>query len=198
VGKNLRGGKAGILPNARPIATGQQNRRAVDKADIDRYLLPQIGITDSYLAYLAMRLSLQTDFALRALIYLAGRPRRASAASIAEFYGVSKDHMAKAAQQLVRAGFVRAIRGAGGGLELARPAEEIRLGEVILAFEGSMRLLDCVAMPNLCVIQPACKLRGVLAQAERVQLEFLNSVRLADVVEPGGELIELLAPATSH
>lgn len=143
------------------------------------------------------RLSLQTDYALRSLIYLAGRSRRASAGDIAKFYAISKDHVAKVAQQLVRFGYVRAIRGAGGGLELARRPEDVRLGEVILAFEGGMRLLDCISTPDVCVIQGACKLRRVLAEAERIQLEYLNGVRLSDVVQPGGALVDLLPAASS-
>jgi len=49
---------------------------------------------------------------------------------------------------------VRSIRGVGGDVELAKPAEEITIGEVISRFEGSMHLLDCVAIENVCVTQP--------------------------------------------
>ena len=45
-------------------------------------------------------------------------------------------------------------------------------------------MLDCVATDNVCAIQSFCSLKGVLAEAERVQLEYLNAVTLADVV-PG-------------
>ncbi len=140
-----------------------------------------------------MSLSLQTDYALRTLIYLAGRPDRTNIARIAEFYAISKDHVSKVVQQLSRLGYVRTIRGVGGGVELARQAEDIFIGEVVLAFEGNMHLLECVATDGVCSIQPACGLRGVLAEAERRQVAYLNSVRLSDVVVPGGQLVELSA-----
>jgi Rrf2 family nitric oxide-sensitive transcriptional repressor len=137
-----------------------------------------------------MRLDLHTDYALRTLIFLAGRPGRASVAEVAGFYGISKDHVAKVVQALVKMGYVRSQRGAGGGIELARPPDQIRIGQVIAALEGNMHLLDCVGTENVCTIQPGCRLRRVLAHAERIQLDYLNSVRLSDVVEPGGLLRE--------
>src|SRR5262245_12639301 len=131
-----------------------------------------------------MRLGLHTDYALRTLIYLAGRPGRASVAEVATFYVISKDHVAKVVQSLARHGYVRSIRGAGGGIELARQPEQIRIGEVIREFEGNLHLLECVGVENVCVIQPGCKLRRVLAEAERLQSEYLNGVRLSDIVRP--------------
>lgn len=143
-----------------------------------------------------MRLDLHTDYALRTLIYLAGRPGRASVAEVAGFYRISKDHVAKVVQALVRLGYVRSQRGAGGGIELARSPEEIRLGRVIATLEGNMHLLECVGTDNVCTIQPGCRLRRVLAEAERIQQAYLDSIRLSDVVQPGGWLREF-EPAAS-
>lgn len=138
-----------------------------------------------------MRLALHTDFALRTLMFLAGHQRRVNVSEIAEFFGISRDHLAKVVQRLAREGFVRSIRGVGGGVELAKPADEISVGDVIARFEGSMHLLDCVAIEDLCVIQPGCQLRHVLAEAERLQTEYLKNVRLCDVVQPGSDLVQL-------
>lgn len=138
-----------------------------------------------------MRLALHTDYAMRTLLFLASRPGRASAAQIAEFFKISKDHLAKVVQSLVRLGYVRSIRGIGGGIELKRKPAEIRIGELIVAFEGSMSLLECVSSENLCVIQPTCRLRTVLATAERLQLDYLNSVCLEDLLVPGQMLANI-------
>lgn len=139
-----------------------------------------------------MKLSLHTDYALRMLIYLAGRAERTQIAEVAEFYQISENHLAKVANLLSRAGLVRGTRGAGGGIELAVPSGQISVGQVVELCESSTHLLDCVGTPDLCVIQPQCKLRGVLIQAERLVLEYLRGVSLTDVVEPGGELREFL------
>ena len=131
-----------------------------------------------------MRLALQTDFALRTLLYLATNTGRATVGRIAEFYGISEHHLGKVAHQLGRFGFVRNVRGPSGGMELAREAGAITVGAVIRAFEGSMSLLECVETPGVCVIQPGCRLRGVLSEAERRQMEYLDSITIESLVPP--------------
>src|SRR2546421_12972581 len=87
-----------------------------------------------------MQLLVLTDFALRVLIHAAVHPREsAGAAAIADAYGISVDHVAKAAKALTRHGLLRATRGAGGGVQLAQPARQIRIGDVGRLFEGHRR-----------------------------------------------------------
>lgn len=129
-----------------------------------------------------MRLTTHTDFALRTLMYLATTGKRATAAEVAQVFGVSTNHLAKVVNQLARLGYVRSIRGIGGGIELARQPEDIRLAEIIESLEGNMHLLDCVSTDDVCSIQSFCKLKGVLAKAEQVQLDYLNNYTLLDVV----------------
>lgn len=129
-----------------------------------------------------MRLTTQTDYALRTLMYLATFGGRATAADVAGLFGISTHDVAKVVNQRARLGYVRSIRGIGGGIELAKSPETIRIGEAIEAFEGNMNLLECVSTDNICAIENFCKLKGVLAEAERVQLEYLNGKTLQDVV----------------
>ena len=142
-----------------------------------------------------MRLTTHTDFALRTLMYLAATGQRATVAEVAGRYGVSANHVAKVVNQLTRLGYVRSVRGIGGGIELGRQPVDIRLGDLIEAVEGNMHLLDCVVTDEVCAIQSFCKLKGVLAEAERVQLEYLNTVTLADVV-PGKRQLGRVASQT--
>jgi len=123
-------------------------------------------------------------------MYLTAREGRSNIGEIADYFGISKDHLAKVAQRLAKEGFVRSIRGIGGGLELAVAPAELSLGEVIERIEGSLHLLDCVAVSDICRIQPACALRGVLAKAEQVQSEYLRSVKLSDIVQPAADLVQ--------
>ncbi len=129
-----------------------------------------------------MALTTQTDYALRTLMYLATRHGRATVADVAGLFGISVHHVAKVVNLLARNGYLRSVRGVGGGIELARRPEEIRIGEVIQCIEGGQHLLDCLGTPNVCTIQSFCKLRGVLAEAERLQREYLSGVTLADVL----------------
>lgn len=140
----------------------------------------------------AMRLSLQTDYSLRTLMFLATKPGRHTVADVAEFFQISQTHVGKIVHQLARQGYLRSIRGIGGGFELARSPDEIRIGEVIQSVEGQVHLLECISVDDVCVIQKHCKLRTVLNRAERMQIEYLNSVRLSDVL-PFGSPVKKLA-----
>lgn len=132
-----------------------------------------------------MRLSLQTDYSLRTLMYLAARPDRQTVAAVAGFFQISQAHIGKVVHHLARLGYIRSIRGIGGGLELARSPDEITVGEIVRAVEGNVHLLECIGMEDVCVIQKHCKLRTVLDRAERIQVDYLDTVRLSDVLPFG-------------
>ena len=68
---------------------------------------------------------LQTDYALRTLIYLAHIDAQASVQEIATAYGISRDHLFKVVQQLVRLGFVVSRPGRNGGVRLGREASQM-------------------------------------------------------------------------
>jgi Rrf2 family transcriptional regulator, nitric oxide-sensitive transcriptional repressor len=132
-----------------------------------------------------IRLNLATDYALRTLLYLASQPgRQVSTREVAEFYGISTDHVSKVVQHLAHAGYIRAERGRTGGLRLGRPSGEISVGDVVELFEGPVSLLECVRTENVCRIQPGCRLRRVLHRAGERLIRELRAVTLADLVEP--------------
>ena len=142
-----------------------------------------------------MRLTVYTDYALRMLMYLALKEEggRATIAEIAEAYGISKAHLNKVAYQLGLADYVQTARGKGGGLRLARPAEAIRLGDVVRRVEPDLALVPCfepVRAP--CPIVSACGLRGALDEARQAFLAVLDRYSLADLVQLRPELRTLL------
>lgn len=129
-------------------------------------------------------------------MYLASAPERATIQQVADLFQISVDHVAKVVQQLNRLGYIRSVRGVGGGIELGRPATEIRIGEVIADFEGSIHLLECIGREGVCIIEDFCKLKGVLAKAERIQRDYLNGVTLHDVLPTRQQLRSVQAQST--
>jgi Rrf2 family nitric oxide-sensitive transcriptional repressor len=126
-----------------------------------------------------VRLTRYTDYALRVLMYLGARDDRlCSIREIAQAYGISENHLMKVVQDLGRLGFVTTVRGRGGGLRLARPAEEIRVGAVVRKTETDMDLADC----GSCVLVGLCGLTGALNAALRAFLDTLDRYTLADVI----------------
>ena len=131
-----------------------------------------------------MKLNAKTDFLYRALIYVALHPDRlVTAREIAEAYELSHNHISKVCQDLIRHGFLEAQRGRGGGVRLARKPEEIKLGELLYLGETNPKVIDCeTGIGGVCRIAPACRLKGIFAQAQRAFLDALNSHTLAEVI----------------
>ena len=131
-----------------------------------------------------MQLSVFSDYTLRVLIFLAVSPgKNASAKHIAERYGISFHHVAKAAQWLARERYVVSSRGRGGGMMLARPATEITLGEIIRKTESGTELVECVrSTGESCVIAGGCGLRNILFDAKEDFYRVLDRKTLADAV----------------
>ena len=113
---------------------------------------------------------------------------------MARFYGISAAHVAKVVNLLSRLGYLRTILGVGGGIELTRSPADISVGEVVVAFEGNMHLLECVGIDGVCVIEGFCQLKQVLAEAERIQTEYLRSVTLADVLPTQQQVVQIASP----
>ena len=129
-----------------------------------------------------MQITRRTDFALRVLIYLAVNPDRLSRISdIAEAYQISRHHLVKVVHELAGLGHIRTFRGKSGGMRLARPAEETRVGDVIRDMEENLEIINCSA-PSLCVILPDCRLKNVLNDARDAFMATLDEVTLADLV----------------
>src|ERR1700680_2952842 len=102
----------------------------------------------------AMRLTLGTDYALRTLIYVgAVGGRLATIAEIAASFGVSKTHLMKVVNKLGQQGYLDTIRGKGGGMKLARPAAEIRVGAIVRETEEDLAVMGCLAETGFCRIE---------------------------------------------
>ncbi|WP_040485970.1 RrF2 family transcriptional regulator [Lutibaculum baratangense] len=130
-----------------------------------------------------MRLTTFSDYSLRVLMFAASvGDRRITIEETARAYGISRAHLMKVVQTLVRAGFLRAVRGRSGGFTLARRPEEVNLGAVVRATEPDFALVECFATGNQCVITGCCRLPNVLNEALRSFVETLDRYTLADIL----------------
>jgi Rrf2 family transcriptional regulator, nitric oxide-sensitive transcriptional repressor len=129
-----------------------------------------------------MKLLTSTDFALRVLMRLSATPdEHVSTDALARELVISRHHLHKIVQYLTEAGLVRTIRGARGGVMLARPAGEIRVGEVIRSHEHDQALVECFrADGGACNLLPRCRLRGMLDAAKNAFYQQLDLYTLAD------------------
>jgi len=136
-----------------------------------------------------MRITTYSDYSLRLLMYLAVSPDgRGTISEVAERYDISRAHVMKVAHQLGKAGYVDTIRGRSGGLRLARPADVVRVGDVLRLTESDFNIVPCFESGKLCVITPSCVLKRALAEATHAFLATLDGYTLADLAAPEAAL----------
>lgn len=142
-----------------------------------------------------MQLSLKTDYALRMLMALAAEEGLLSIDAIADRYGISRNHLAKVAQQLHAAGFVETVRGRNGGLMLAREPRHINVGAVVRQLEQTDGFVSCMGGGTQCAIDGLCGLKPALAGALEAFMASLDKYTLADITANRSALLKRLAVA---
>lgn len=141
-----------------------------------------------------MRLTLQTDYALRMMMHLAVMDGElVTIGDVAETFRISKNHLMKVAQALAHAGLVETVRGRSGGLRLARPADRIQVGAIVRRLEQQIALVDCFPGGNgTCRITPACQLKPALFRAREAFFAVLDEYTIHDLVSGNAGLKHIL------
>ena len=130
-----------------------------------------------------MRLTTFSDYALRLLMYAAASgDRLITIEEACKTYNISRGHLMKVANLLTREGYLKARRGRSGGLTLAKPAKDIRLGDVVRATEIDFALVECFATGNQCIISRCCALPNVLNEALNAFIRTLDRYTLDDLM----------------
>lgn len=133
-----------------------------------------------------MKLTNYTDYSLRVLIYLAlkDQDEKSTITEITDAYQISRNHLTKVIHQLGQIGVITTTRGRGGGIMLAKPAEEIVLGHIVRETEDNFHMVECFKEEgNTCVLTPICELKHVIHEALQAFIEVLDRYTIADMVK---------------
>jgi len=141
-----------------------------------------------------MRLTTRTNLAMRVLMFCAvHKDQVVKKADIAQACRAKETHIAQVVNLLAQKGYLTTTRGRGGGIELAREAEAINVGEVIRAFESPIAFAECFhGAENTCPLVPACRLKSALSAALGAFYGTLDSLTLEDLVHGNEPLKALL------
>lgn len=141
-----------------------------------------------------MRLTTRTNLAARILMFCASNPDRlVRTAEIAEICECSSNHAAHVVKSLQVHGYLSTLRGRTGGISLARPSDDISVGEVFRHMESDIPLAECFDPDtNTCPLISACRLRDYLLRALEAFYKELDGVSLADLVEGNCGLGQIL------
>ncbi|QYA40743.1 Rrf2 family transcriptional regulator [Macrococcoides caseolyticum] len=130
-----------------------------------------------------MKLTLYSDYSLRVLMYIARQEHRVQIDEIANFYGISKNHLTKVVNNLATLGYIETTRGRGGGIRIKMAPEEINIGALIRKTEEHFNLVECFDREtNTCPIAGICGLQGVLGEALNAYLSVLDKYTLQDIL----------------
>jgi Rrf2 family iron-sulfur cluster assembly transcriptional regulator len=134
-----------------------------------------------------MKLGAKARYAVMAMADLARHESEGPVplAAVAERQDISLAYLEQLLSRLRKAGLVTAARGPGGGFRLARPAEAMRIADIVLAVDEEIKATRCQAgSPVGCMADKArCLTHDLWEELSRQIILFLNAVTLADVVE---------------
>ena len=155
-----------------------------------------------------MRLTRQSNYAIRTLVYCAvNEPGLSRVADIARAYNISELFLFKLIKPLVEARLLVTVRGRKGGIRLGRPAGEITLLDTIKLTEENFAMAECFEGGSdvMCPLVDNCDLNGALREALGAFFDVLNGYTIADLAGKRAHLrsrlglrLEEPAPVAQH
>ena len=139
-----------------------------------------------------MDITRRCDYACRMLRAVCSSTERISVADIAKAEDIPYSFARSIQHDLVKAGFLRTVRGARGGVSLARDLHAITVLDVLRAVEGSVAVSPCSEDPAYCTRSGCCVYHRVWCGADRLLEDYFGSITLADLFPEASA-----APSTS-
>ena len=103
-------------------------------------------------------------------------------ANVARRQGISVKYLEQIIIPLKKGNYIRSVRGPKGGHTLARPPEEITVGEIVALLEDSAALAACSDNPMVCERSTVCPTRSIWQEAAQAMFDKLQSITLADLL----------------
>ena len=130
-----------------------------------------------------MRLTTKGRFAVTAMVDLAMRHSRGpvTLAAISERQHISLSYLEQLFGKLRRHQLVSSVRGPGGGYNLARPASEVTVADIVTAVDEPLDATQCGGKEN-CHDDRRCMTHDLWATLNEKMYEYLSSVTLNDLV----------------
>ena len=143
-----------------------------------------------------MKLTSYTNYALRSLQLAALKsPDLVRVDDVAKIHNLSRPHIMKIVHELGRAGYLETVRGRGGGFRLARPPEEIIVGDVVRITEGPLDVVECFnPEKNTYPLMGVCILSRKMQEATVAFMTVLDDLTIAQIASNRGQLMERIAP----
>lgn len=129
-----------------------------------------------------LRISRLTDYGTLVLAHLStGEAELSSAAEVATATGIALPTVSKLLKILAKAGLVSSTRGAQGGYQLSRGADQISAADIIDALEGPVFITECSDDDNHCDFESVCNVGGAWQRINVAIRRALSDINLTDL-----------------
>ena len=130
-----------------------------------------------------MQLSKFSDYAFRALIYLAeNTDKLCTVEELARELKTSEHHMKKVIHRLASSDYIQSLKGRSGGLRLGKVPQKINLGEVLKLTEENMNIFSCFQEDSCPLLTGGCRLKAISYNALQKFLEKFSEYTLQDLL----------------
>jgi Rrf2 family iron-sulfur cluster assembly transcriptional regulator len=134
-----------------------------------------------------MKLSTKGRYGLRAMIDLAvyGRGEAVPLASVAERQHISVGYLEQLMAKLKKAGLIISTRGAMGGYQLSKKPDEISVGDILRALEGSLNAVECpgLSKEDGCQESDFCVTKYVWQKMNESITKTVDEMKLSELAE---------------
>lgn len=142
-----------------------------------------------------MMISTKGRYALTTLIDIAQNSDGVTPVSIKEIsdrQGLSVKYLEQIIALMVKAGFLKSIRGARGGYLFTKPVTEISVGDILDAAEGTLAPVDCVkAGAQTCSKAAHCPTFPLYKEIDNAIYEVVNRYKLSDLIKSDGKEMDM-------
>ena len=138
-----------------------------------------------------MRITLESDYALRILSALAMHNEKVDAKTLSDEISVTQRFTLKILHKLVQKDFVKSYKGVQGGYKLNVPPDKITLKDVIELIDGPIVISRCLESSESCSMNPdktACIYHHIFDTISLDVAKKLAGITIADVLNRKYEL----------
>jgi Rrf2 family iron-sulfur cluster assembly transcriptional regulator len=137
-----------------------------------------------------MKLSTRSRYGTRMMLDMAQHYDKGPTqiGAIAERQDISVKYLEQLIIPLKQAKYVQSVRGPKGGHMLAKPPDEITVGEIVDVLEGGIHLTHCVENPDVCEKSKDCLTRTLWEEATQAVYDKLGAVTLSEMIRSSKRL----------
>jgi len=134
-------------------------------------------------------LTRDTDYAVRAICYMASRPGRlVTVTELVNDLKIPRPFLRKILQVLNKAGIAKSVKGSGGGFRLVSRPDKLTLADLMEVFQGRLSINECAFKRKLCPNTARCVLKRKIDDIENYVEAELRSILIGSLLSMRSEI----------